>query len=83
MWKQWLYNIAAGFDRMMNAVFGGDPRETISSRLGKYLQAPDPKCRLCRWTVGAVCAMLNLFQRGHCVKAEDPTVGDKSVLGDK
>jgi len=34
-WGRWIVNILIGIDQLGNAVFGGDPDETISSRLGK------------------------------------------------
>jgi hypothetical protein len=33
--KKWLVNILIGIDQLANACCGGDPDETISSRLGK------------------------------------------------
>lgn len=36
---RWLYNVAIGFDQLGNAVTGGNPDETISSRLGKVKRA--------------------------------------------
>lgn len=33
----YLYNLAAGLSRLLNAAIGGDPAETLSSRVGKSL----------------------------------------------
>jgi len=33
--KKWFINVLIGIDQFGNALFGGDPDETISSRLGK------------------------------------------------
>ena len=35
MIKKWVLNILIGIDQLGNAFLGGDPDETISSRLGK------------------------------------------------
>ncbi len=35
MIKKWTINILIGIDQLGNALMGGDPDETISSRLGK------------------------------------------------
>lgn len=78
MQYSYLFNFFSGFDRWANAIFGGDPRETISSRMGKALHA---HCRLCRWTAGVVCKLLNMIDDRHCQKSVDATVGDRSVLG--
>lgn len=32
---KWLINVLIGWDQLLNALLGGDPDETISSRLGK------------------------------------------------
>jgi hypothetical protein len=33
--KRYFYNILIGVDQLVNAILGGDPDETISSRIGK------------------------------------------------
>lgn len=33
--KKWFWNILIAIDQLVNTIFGGDPDETISSRLGK------------------------------------------------
>ena len=35
MFKKWIMNVLISFDQFGNAITGGDPDETISSRLGK------------------------------------------------
>lgn len=35
MLKKYLYNILISLDQLGNTILGGDPDETISSRLGK------------------------------------------------
>jgi hypothetical protein len=35
MIKKWILNILIGIDQLGNSLAGGDPDETISSRLGK------------------------------------------------
>lgn len=54
MIRRWLGNVAVAFDQLGNAMLGGDPDETISSRaakaahgsgwwrLGRLLEAIDP-----------------------------------------
>lgn len=39
--KKYLYNILIGIDQLVNALLGGDPDETISSRLGKHIAKRD------------------------------------------
>lgn len=61
--KRWIWNILIALDQLGNAVTGGDPDETISSRMGKHLAKHDcPFCNL-------MCKFLNLFQKDHCIKS--------------
>jgi|GEM_PF-758503 len=65
--KQWLWNILHAIDILLNAITGGDPEETISSRMGKAIAAG--RCKLCR----PICHVLNkLFrQLNHCADAAE------------
>lgn len=64
---KWLWNILHAFDILLNAITGGDPEETISSRMGKAIAAG--RCKLCR----PICRALNkLFhQENHCGDAAE------------
>lgn len=71
---QYLKNILYLLDCTVNCIlFLGDPRETISSRCGKYVYAK-------RGTIPCViCKLLNIFEKDHCLKNIDKTIGDKAV----
>lgn len=81
-WQRYLHNVGIGLDQFVNAITGGDPDETVSSRLGKY-QVNPTRCWLCRKTVGLVCLFLDIFQREHCYKSIDPTEGSDAVIKTK
>jgi len=38
-WKRYPVNVLIGLDQFVNAIFLGDPDETISSRLGRWARA--------------------------------------------
>jgi len=57
-------------DQYANTLLGGDPKETISSRLGRG-QARG--CKLCY----ILCSFLNLFDKDHCKKAASAFLKDK------
>jgi hypothetical protein len=61
--RQWGFNILFALDCLVNAVIGGDPRMTLSARMGRDIELG--LCRLCR----PVCAVLSLIQRDHCARA--------------
>ena len=79
---RYLHNFGVGLDQFVNAITGGDPDETISSRLGKYLASP-PNCKACKYTVVAVCWFLDLFQKDHCLKSVDATEGKDAIIKNK
>jgi hypothetical protein len=68
---KYLWNILVGIDQLINAGLGGDPRETLSSRMGKI----EKTSRL----AGAVCDALSMIESNHCQKNIDNTVGDKGI----
>jgi hypothetical protein len=62
-------------DCLGNALAGGDPLETISSRAGKAMK----NGRL--WGC-VLCRFLNLFQTNHCVKAIEVDAGRRALIPD-
>lgn len=60
--KQYFWNLLISIDQFFNALFGGDPDETLSSRMGKHARTG---CKFC----GAVCWMLDKVDKDHCEKA--------------
>lgn len=58
---KWLKNVLIGLDQLANAVAGGDPDETISSRCGKR----ENSNRFCKW----LCAVLHKLDERHCAKS--------------
>lgn len=71
-------NVLYAFDVLVNAVFGGDCRETISSRVGKGQRAGKP-------VHSAVAPVINIIffvlrgERNHCVA----NINDQLPGGDK
>lgn len=61
--KQYLWNWIILLDLALNTLFAGDPKEPLSDRMGRDIEAG--RCMLCRH----VCRALDLFQKDHCIKA--------------
>lgn len=79
--KQYLWNLVYLLDLSLNCiVFLGDPRQTLSARMGRDIEAG--RCMLCKH----VCKFLNLFQADHCARAwnKEKAVFDpeKQIPGD-
>ena len=62
--KKYLLNILLALDFVGNALTGGDPEETISSRIGKKM-AKEKNCYIC----AALCWLLDKMDRRHCKDA--------------
>ncbi|UIF90848.1 hypothetical protein [Cupriavidus sp. UYPR2.512] len=73
--RRYLWNLLIALDQGANAVLGGDPDETISSRAGKAMREEK------RWGC-VLCRFLNWFQADHCVKSIEPGVGANAALPD-
>jgi hypothetical protein len=69
-------NVLVALDEFGNAVTGGDPGETISSRAAKarneHLLWGCVLCRVLAW----------ITRTDHCTLALDPNVGAKAVIPD-
>jgi hypothetical protein len=69
--KRYFWNLLISIDQGFNTILGGDPDETISSRMGKHLAKRDcPFCNL-------LCTLLNLIQKDHCIKSIEKDEGEK------
>lgn len=64
--RKWAINVLIAFDRLGNALLGGDRDMTISGRMG--IAIAQGRCTGCR----LVCLVLNKFDRNHCAR-----VGEK------
>jgi len=71
MIKKYLFNLLIAIDQAANTVLGGDPDETISSRMGKRVET----CQLCRF----LCGLLNQIEYRHCQKSIEPDEGTNAV----
>ena len=75
--KTYIFNVVIAFfrgiDIFINTIFGGDYRETISSRMGKYV------ARKSGWLPCKICKLLNLIDPSHCVNSIDPNVGSLQI----
>jgi hypothetical protein len=75
MLARWFWNVLIALDQFGNAVTGGDPDETISSRADKAMNKGK------RWGC-IMCRLLNLIQKDHCQKSLEPDEGARAVIPD-
>ena len=79
---KWLLNILIGVDQLGNAVLGGDPDETISSRLGKLKVKHDGRIPWYRPVSKAVDWGLDKIDPNHSIDAIEEDEGKDKVLDD-
>ena len=61
-----VWGVIVGIDRLGNTLLGGDPKMTLSGRMGR-----DIREGLC-WICKPICWVLNKIQKNHCaIQAAD------------
>ena len=65
--RKYFWNILIAIDQFFNALFGGDPDETISSRAGKVQH----KATWAKW----LCWALDKIDKKHCYEAIEEDEG--------
>lgn len=73
--KRYIWNLLIALDQFGNALFAGDPDETISSRAGKAMR--EGKVWGC-----VLCSALNWFERDHCAKSIEADEGADAAVAD-
>lgn len=68
--KKYAWNLLIALDQLVNSLCAGDPDETLSSRMGKYVQ------RGRGWIPCQLCKLLSLFDENHCIKNIETDEGD-------
>lgn len=63
-----LWGMLVALDKFANALTGGHPEETVSSRMGRALSRDNTRCIICHW----LCQGLNLIDPNHCRDAIKP-----------
>ena len=79
--KKYVWNILISIDQFINTIFGGDPDETVSSRLGKWAREDYHTTSDWRLMIWAVCNwVVNKFEKNHFEKSIDDSEGKDSVI---
>ena len=79
--QYWL-NVLLGLDQFANALAGGDPRETISSRSAKARSEGRVwGCIMCAF-LGWAATKLTGAPTDHCALSLEPKVGGDAVIPD-
>lgn len=65
MTRRYLLNLAVAADQGWNAILGGNPDETISSRVGRAALSDRPFAAELEWLIDALFRLLGAAP-GHC-----------------
>lgn len=78
----YVWNILISIDQLANTIFGGDPDETISSRLGKWSRDGRHRTGVRKpiWKVANI--VVELFERDHFKKSIEEDEGSNATLDD-
>lgn len=71
--KQYFWNWFILIDQAANVLLGGDPDETISSRIAKR---PKEHCDICY----RLCKILHWIDPNHCEKVVEKDRGKRNVI---
>ena len=78
--SRYFWNILVSVDQLVNTLCGGDPDETISSRLGKWALAGKNHTGIRKVVYQIVNAIVELFERNHFQKSIETDEGSKKVI---
>ena len=81
MIKKYIWNNLIAWDQLINALFGGDPDESMSSRLGKWVGPKrESACWACKNSAKVICAVLHLIDPNHCEKSIETDEGKDALI---
>lgn len=72
--KRYFWNVLLGLDQFLSVLTGGDPDETVSSRVGKAAAAGSHTGRVLEKCLDAV------FGAGHCRSSIEADEGGEKVV---
>tara|TARA_Y100000310_G_scaffold337230_1_gene423797 strand:- start:125 stop:385 length:261 start_codon:yes stop_codon:yes gene_type:complete len=78
--KKYIFNVLLGLDQLGNAALGGDPDETISSRLGKLKRRHDGTLPWYRPISGLVDFLLDRIDPNHSIDAIEEDEGALAIF---
>jgi len=78
--KRYFWNLLISFDQFVNTVCGGDPDETISSRMGKWARDNRHKRGLKRPLYMFANMIVELFEKDHFKKSIEEDEGNDETI---
>jgi len=76
---KYIWNILISIDQFFNTLFGGDPDETISSRVGKWTETGKHECGIKKIVYCIVHNITELFEKDHLKKHIERDEGNDEI----
>jgi len=77
---KYCWNILIAIDQLVNTVFGGDPDETLSSRMGKWARTHKNQKGTRKQIYKTVNWIVELFEKEHFKKSIEEDEGDRRII---
>ena len=77
--KKYFWNLLIAFDQGANAICGGDPDETISSRMGKWARDGKNNSGLKKPSYQIANFVVELFEKDHFAKSIEEDEGKDEI----
>lgn len=78
--KTYIFNILISIDQFVNTVFGGDPDETISSRMGKWAVEGKNNTGIKKFLYKVINPIVELFEKDHFKKSIESDEGRNETV---
>ena len=78
--KRYIWNLLIAFDQEVNTIFGGDPDETISSRMGKWARNGKNNHGWRKPLYKIAHFIVELFEKDHFKKSVEEDEGSNKVV---
>jgi len=80
MFCKYCWNILIAIDQLINTICGGDPDETLSSRMGKWARAGRNKKGIRKKVYKIVNCIVELFEKDHFKKSIEEDEGHRRII---
>lgn len=78
--KNYYWNVLIAIDQLINTICGGDPDETISSRLGKWAKAGKNSSGLKKPIYDIANFIVEIFEKDHFSKSIEEDEGKNQSM---
>jgi len=78
--KKYCWNLLISFDQFVNTICGGDPDETISSRMGKWAREGKNDSGVKKPLFKIANFIVEIFEKDHFVKSIENDEGNNETI---